>query len=35
MIRKKGSISETDGIRIDRYLGKIAELTEKLDTLEF
>ena len=35
MIRKKGSISETDGNRIGRYLGKIAELTEKLESLEF
>ena len=35
MIRKKGSISEHDGKRIELCLKKISALAEKLDTLEF
>ncbi|MDO5701925.1 MAG: HD domain-containing protein [Lachnospiraceae bacterium] len=35
MIHKQRHISEADENRITRCLGKIAELTEKLDTLEF
>lgn len=35
MLRKKGSVSESDSNVIDIYLGRLAELTKKLDSLEF
>ena len=32
-LRKKGSVSESEREKIDRYLSRIADLTERLDTL--